>query len=115
MIHIIHLFVAGTGHEGITIALLERDHPNLEMGKRHDPLMASFMNGTVVGKDIFISMDQIIGGQERCGFGWNMLMDCLAEGRSISLPAAAVGSSKVALNAVGGECTKSVSHVMFEL
>eukprot|EP00981_Chlorochromonas_danica_P003091 scaffold614_cov157-Ochromonas_danica.AAC.9 len=91
----------GVGHEGITIALLERDHPGLEMGKRHDPLVASFMNGTVVGKDIFIPMKSIIGGQTRCGFGWNMLMDCLAEGRSISLPASAVGASKLAVNAVG--------------
>jgi len=91
----------GTGHEGITIALLERDHPGLEMGRRHDPLVASFMNGTVTGKDVFIPMKSIIGGQTRCGFGWNMLMDCLAEGRSISLPASAVGAAKASLNAVG--------------
>ena len=37
----------------------------------------------------------------RCGFGWNMLMDCLAEGRSVSLPASAVGSGKLAVAAVG--------------
>lgn len=64
-----------------------KDHPGLQMGRRHDPLVASFMNGTVTGKDVFIPMKSIIGGQERCGFGWNMLMDCLAEGRSVSLPA----------------------------
>lgn len=91
----------GEGHEGITIALLERDHPNLEMGRRHDPLVASFMNGTVIGKDVFIPMKSIIGGQNRCGFGWNMLMDCLAEGRSVSLPASAVGAAKMSANAVG--------------
>jgi len=91
----------GTGHEGITIALLERDHEGLVMGRRHDPLIASFMNGTVQGKDVFIPMDKIIGGQARCGFGWNMLMDCLAEGRSVSLPASAVGGAKLAVNAVG--------------
>ena len=91
----------GTGHEGITIALLERDHEGLQMGRRHDPLVASFMNGTVTGKDVFIPMDKIIGGQTRCGFGWNMLMDCLAEGRSVSLPASAVGASQMAVNAVG--------------
>ena len=91
----------GTGSEGITIALLERDHEGLVMGKRHDPLVASFMNGTVQGKDVFIPMDKIIGGQTRCGFGWNMLMDCLAEGRSVSLPASAVGGAKLAVNAVG--------------
>jgi alkylation response protein AidB-like acyl-CoA dehydrogenase len=91
----------GTGHEGITIALLERDHPGLNMGRRHDPLVASFMNGTVTGKDVFIPMKSIIGGQNRCGFGWNMLMDCLAEGRSVSLPASAVGAAKLAVNGVG--------------
>ena len=91
----------GVGSEGITIALLERDHPGLVMGPRHDPLMASFMNGTVTGKDVFIPMDKIIGGQNRCGFGWNMLMDCLSEGRAVSLPASAVGAAKLATNAVG--------------
>ena len=59
------------------------------------------MNGTVKGQDVFIPMEKIIGGQERCGFGWNMLMDCLAEGRSVSLPASAVGGAKMAVNAVG--------------
>jgi acyl-CoA dehydrogenase len=91
----------GKGSEGITIALLERDHANLEMGPRHDPLVASFMNGTVKGTDVFIPMKSIIGGQERCGFGWNMLMDCLAEGRSVSLPASAVGAAKLSVNAAG--------------
>jgi alkylation response protein AidB-like acyl-CoA dehydrogenase len=91
----------GKGSEGITIALLERDHPGLEMGDRHDPLVASFMNGTVKGENVFIPMDKLIGGQERAGFGWNMLMDCLAEGRSVSLPASAVGGAKLAVNAVG--------------
>jgi alkylation response protein AidB-like acyl-CoA dehydrogenase len=91
----------GTGNEGITIALLERDHEGLEMGPRHDPLVMSFMNGSVKGENVFIPMDSIIGGQDRCGFGWNMLMDCLAEGRSVSLPASAVGGSKKAVNAVG--------------
>jgi acyl-CoA dehydrogenase len=91
----------GNGHEGITIALLERDHPGLQVGRRHDPLNASFMNGTVQGKDVFIPMKSIIGGQPRCGFGWNMLMDCLAEGRAVSLPASAVGAAKASVNGVG--------------
>lgn len=94
-------FLKGSGHEGITIALLERDHPGLVVGKRHDPLNASFMNGTVQGQDVFIPMKSIIGGQSRCGFGWNMLMDCLAEGRAVSLPASAVGAAKASVNGVG--------------
>lgn len=69
-----NMLLQGVGAEGISIALLERDHPGLIVGRRHDPLMASFMNGTVQGKDVFIPMDKIVGGQKRCGFGWNMLM-----------------------------------------
>eukprot|EP01097_Dermamoeba_algensis_P004695 TRINITY_DN3030_c0_g1_i1.p1 TRINITY_DN3030_c0_g1~~TRINITY_DN3030_c0_g1_i1.p1 ORF type:complete len:744 (-),score=221.45 TRINITY_DN3030_c0_g1_i1:134-2365(-) len=91
----------GTGHEGITVCLLERSHPGLEMGPRHDPLTTSFMNGTVKGTDVFIPIEKVIGGQKRVGFGWNMLMDCLAEGRAISLPAGAVAAAKGTVSAVG--------------
>lgn len=61
----------------------------------------SFMNGTVEGEEVFIPLDQIIGGRERAGFGWNMLMDCLAEGRGISLPAMSVAASKMTTSVVG--------------
>ncbi|KAG7399671.1 hypothetical protein PHYBOEH_008314 [Phytophthora boehmeriae] len=91
----------GTGSPGITVALLERNHPGLVMGKRHDTISIPFMNGPVQGQDVFIPMDKIIGGQTRVGYGWNMLMDCLAEGRSISLPASAVAGAKLSVNAVG--------------
>ncbi|TDH68513.1 hypothetical protein CCR75_000471 [Bremia lactucae] len=91
----------GKGNPGITVALLERNHPGLQMGKRHDTISIPFMNGPVTGQDVFIPMSKIIGGQERVGFGWNMLMDCLAEGRSISLPASAVAGAKLSVNAVG--------------
>ena len=94
--------LGGIGSEGITVVLLERNFPGLKMGERHDPLSVAFMNGPVQAENIFIPLKHVIGGQERVGFGWNMLMDCLAEGRSISLPASAVAGSKVALNAVGG-------------
>jgi alkylation response protein AidB-like acyl-CoA dehydrogenase len=87
--------------EGITVFLLERQHEGLRMGDRHDPLAAFFMNGTVEGEDVFIPLDQIVGGQERCGFGWNMLMDCLAEGRSISLPAGSIACGKLSVAGVG--------------
>ncbi|KAF1773104.1 Acyl-CoA dehydrogenase, C-termina, bacterial type [Phytophthora cactorum] len=91
----------GKGNPGITVALLERNHPGLQMGKRHDTISIPFMNGPVTGQDVFIPMSKIIGGQERVGYGWNMLMDCLAEGRSISLPASAVAGAKLSVNAVG--------------
>jgi acyl-CoA dehydrogenase len=41
-------------------------------------------------------MDWVIGGQERIGHGWRMLMQCLAAGRAISLPAVGVAGGKMA-------------------
>lgn len=91
----------GSGEEGFTVALLERDHPGLDMGPRHMPLNAAFMNGTVTGKDVWIPMDSILGGQERCGFGWHMFVECLAEGRGVSLPASSIGAARGVASAVG--------------
>jgi acyl-CoA dehydrogenase len=91
----------GVGSEGISIALLPRNHPGLRIGDRHDPLTAAFMNGTVEGEDVFIPMSDLLGGQTRAGFGWNMLMDCLAEGRGISLPALSIAAAKGVAVSVG--------------
>lgn len=91
----------GNGEEGFTVALLERDHPGLRMGPRHMPLNAAFMNGTVEGENVWIPMSMILGGQQRCGFGWHMFVECLAEGRGVSLPAGSVGAGRGVVGAVG--------------
>lgn len=91
----------GNGEEGFTVALLERDHEGLRMGPRHMPLNAAFMNGTVEGEDVWIPMSMILGGQERCGFGWHMFVECLAEGRGVSLPAGSLGAGRSIITAVG--------------
>lgn len=86
---------------GVTLALIPTDTPGVNIGRRHFPLNVVFMNGPNSGNDVFIPMDYIIGGQKRIGQGWRMLMECLADGRSISLPALSVGSGKLASRAVG--------------
>lgn len=96
-----HKLLKGIGNEGFTVALLERDHPGLRMGPRHMPLNAAFMNGTVEGENVWIPMSNILGGQERCGFGWHMFVECLAEGRGVSLPAGSVGAGRGVVGAVG--------------
>lgn len=85
----------GVGTEGITCLLIPRDTKNLEIGNRHLPADQPFMNGTLRGEDIFVPIDTIIGGQENAGRGWQMLVECLSIGRSISLPALAAASSSV--------------------
>jgi acyl-CoA dehydrogenase len=87
---------------GITLALIPTDTPGVEIGRRHYPLNVVFMNGPNSGKDVFIPMGWIIGGQQRVGQGWRMLMECLSDGRGISLPALSVGAGKLTAHAVGG-------------
>lgn len=71
---------------GITVAMVPRDAQGLEIGNRHLPMGEPFLNGPVRGRDVFIPVDNIIGGREMAGKGWRMLVDCLSAGRSISLP-----------------------------
>jgi acyl-CoA dehydrogenase len=80
---------------GITCALVPTDTPGVEIGNRHMPVGAVFMNGPTRGKDVFIPMDWVIGGKKRIGQGWRMLMQSLAAGRSISLPALGVSGGKM--------------------
>ncbi len=79
---------------GVTLALIPRDTPGVQIGERHIPLDIPFQNGPNEGHDVFIPMSQLIGGSEYIGQGWRMLVECLAEGRGISLPALSVGAGK---------------------
>ncbi|MDX1298622.1 MAG: acyl-CoA dehydrogenase [Pseudomonas sp.] len=79
---------------GISLALVPTETAGVEIGRRHLPLGAAFMNGPNSGKDVFIPLDYLIGGQEMLGKGWMMLMNCLSVGRSISLPAVGTGAAK---------------------
>jgi len=93
--------LGGATDAGITLALIPTDTPGVHIGRRHLPLNAAFMNGPNWGKDVFIPMDYVIGGAAYCGQGWKMLMNCLAAGRSISLPANGVGISKLSALTTG--------------
>ena len=79
---------------GISLALVPTDTPGVEIGRRHLPLGAAFMNGPNSGKDVFIPLEYLIGGEEMLGKGWMMLMNCLSVGPSISLPAVGTGAAK---------------------
>ena len=83
------------GKSGITVALIEKNHSGLIQDTYHNPLNVGFPNGTLKGT-IEITCENVIGGKEQIGEGWKMLMECLAAGRGISLPATANASSKVA-------------------
>ena len=82
---------------GITCALVPTDLDGVETGRRHIPSSTMFMNGPTTGKDVFIPLENIIGGPEYAGRGWMMLMNALAAGRGISLPS--MGCAAIALSA----------------
>src|SRR5688572_25383398 len=81
---------------GITCALIPTDMPGIEIGERHDPMGVPFLNGPTRGRDVFVPLDFVIGGPKMAGHGWVMLMQCLAAGRGISLPALSAGASQLA-------------------
>lgn len=84
---------------GITCALIPAKLPGVEIGRRHFP--GAFMNGPIVGKDIFVPIDAIIGGVEKAGGGWRMLVECLSAGRGISLPALSSAAAKMSYRMTG--------------
>src|SRR5690606_36978956 len=86
---------------GITCALIPVNTPGVEIGHRHFPLNAAFMNGPTRGKDVFIPLEYVIGGRQMGGQGWRMLMNCLSAGRAISLPALGTASGKLTSRATG--------------
>ncbi|MCX7192110.1 MAG: acyl-CoA dehydrogenase [Proteobacteria bacterium] len=96
--------LGGEVNRGITLALIPTDTPGVQIGRRHFPLNSAFLNGPTEGRDVFIPLEYIIGGTDRIGQGWRMLMECLAAGRAISLPASSTGGMKLAARTSGAYC-----------
>ena len=86
---------------GVTCVMVPRDTDGVNAGARHLPMNTVFMNGPTWGTEVFIPMEQVIGGQDMLGKGWKMLLECLSIGRSISLPALGTGAGKLASLAAG--------------
>ncbi|MEE8308931.1 MAG: acyl-CoA dehydrogenase [Hyphomicrobium sp.] len=90
--------ILGKGENiGITVAMIPTTHPGVNIGRRHLPSGNAFPNGPNWGKDVFIPIDWVIGGEKMVGQGWRMLMECLSAGRAISLPSSATGGAKALL------------------
>ena len=96
--------LGGEINRGVTLALIPTCLRGVQTGRRHFPLNSAFLNGTTQGEGVFIPMDYIIGGTPYIGQGWRMLMECLAAGRSISLPASSAGGMKLAARTSGAYC-----------
>ncbi len=87
---------------GITCALIPVPHEGMEIGRRHRPMDSAFMNGPIRGRQVFVPMEWVIGGEAQVGQGWRMLMECLAAGRAISLPALGSAMQQSALYVSNG-------------
>jgi acyl-CoA dehydrogenase len=85
---------------GITFGLIDSKLKGVDNSKRHDPLGIPFINSPLKGKDVIITIDDVIGGIDGIGHGWQMLVESLSIGRGISLPSVSLGGSKLALNVV---------------
>ncbi len=90
---------------GITLCLVPTHLPGVETGSRHFPGGLAFLNGPTRGKDVFLPLDLIIGGPEMRGKGWRMMMEALAIGRGISLPALSTAVAKLCYRMSGAYCS----------
>ncbi len=86
---------------GITCALVAANTPGVQISQRHDPMGVPFFNSPIVGQNVVIPIEQIVGGVAQAGHGWKMLMQALAAGRGISFPASCTGVSKFVARVVG--------------
>lgn len=93
--------LGGNKDLGITVALVHTDLPGVDTGDRHIPSGLAFQNGPSWGRDVFVPVKQILGGQEQTGQGWKMLMGALAAGRGISLPSLATAAAQVSAQSTG--------------
>lgn len=97
---------------GITCALIPTHLSGIRIGRRHFPANCAFPNGPTQGKSVFIPIDHIIGGPDMAGKGWQMLMECLAVGRCITLPSLSVGMAKMATGTTTAyACLRKQFHV----
>lgn len=88
-------------HPGITCVLVPTETPGVINDRQHDPLVVPFINCPTQGTDVVVPAENIIGEAEGAGNGWKMLMECLAAGRGIMLPAQAAAGTKMGARAVG--------------
>ena len=86
---------------GITVALVPTNLPGVEIGRRHLPAFVFFQNGPTTGRDVFVPIDNVIGGIAQVGKGWKMLMSALAAGRGISLPSLSAAGAAFAAHTTG--------------
>ena len=99
-----NLLKTGNSEIGITCALIPSNLPGVVVGRRHDPISVPFYNCPTQGHDVIIPVDYIVGGLEGAGRGWQMLMECLAAGRGVSLPAQSVGGVKLCTRVASAHC-----------
>lgn len=86
---------------GITVVLITKGTPGLKIGDWHDPMGVHLPNGPIEGHDVVVPLANVVGGLGGVGQGWRMLVECLAKGRCISLPAVAIGPMRALADLTG--------------
>src|SRR5215510_236376 len=78
----------------VSVALLPAKHPGVAIGARHLSTGTAFPIGPTAGKEVFIPLAWVLGGEAMVGQAWRMLMECVAGSRAIALPSCAAAVAK---------------------
>lgn len=84
-------------NNGITLVLVPTNHPGVMAAHSHQPMTAGLVNGTTSGKDVWLSLSSVLGGEAGLGLGWDMMMNELAAGRGLSLPSLSTALCQMSL------------------
>ena len=55
--------------------MLHKGAPGLSIGDHHEPIGDAFPNGPIIGKDVVVSADNIVGGGAGAGPGGGMVIE----------------------------------------
>ena len=78
-----------------TCVLVPADTPGVSLDQRYDPMGVPLCQSPISGRNVVLSVNQIVGGIDRAGQGWTMLMESRTASQCVSLSATYTGVAKL--------------------
>ena len=84
--------LGGPVEPGAACVMIPLSAPGVKVGREPTGRDQAFPIGPVSGKDVFVSLDWVVGGRGRIGGGLRMLADCMTVARCVGSPSLGVAA-----------------------